>query len=61
MCDAELIRKALLGAKISGTSRQSYGGFCSATYLSFAPEGLRQAFIAGGLPPIDRRRTMSTG
>src|SRR5262249_54906205 len=31
---------------------QSYGGFCSTTYLSLAPEGLREAYITGGLPPI---------
>jgi hypothetical protein len=31
---------------------QSYGGFCSITYLSFAPEGLRECFIFGGLQPL---------
>ncbi len=31
---------------------QSFGGFCVTTYLSLAPEGLREAFITGGLPPI---------
>jgi pimeloyl-ACP methyl ester carboxylesterase len=53
--DAEYIRRALLGPdgrwSLLG---QSYGGFCALTYLSFAPEGLREALIAGGLPPIDR-------
>ena len=53
--DAEHIRRELVGAdgrwSILG---QSYGGFCALTYLSFAPDGLREAFIAGGLPPIDR-------
>ena len=33
---------------------QSFGGFCSMTYLSLAPEGLREALITGGLPPIGR-------
>ena len=33
---------------------QSYGGICSSTYLSFAPDGLREAFITGGAPG-DRR------
>jgi pimeloyl-ACP methyl ester carboxylesterase len=51
--DAEIIRKTLLGAderwSILG---QSYGGFCSTTYLSLAPEGLREAYITGGLPPV---------
>ncbi|MGZ3674692.1 MAG: alpha/beta hydrolase, partial [Ktedonobacterales bacterium] len=30
----------------------SFGGFCAATYLSLSPEGLREAFITGGLPPM---------
>jgi pimeloyl-ACP methyl ester carboxylesterase len=51
--DAEHIRKALSGPderwSILG---QSFGGFCAATYLSLAPEGLREAFITGGLPPM---------
>jgi hypothetical protein len=32
---------------------QSFGGFCATTYLSFAPEGLHQVLITGGLPPLD--------
>ena len=51
--DAEIFRKSLLGAderwSILG---QSYGGFCSTTYLALAPEGLREAYITGGLPPV---------
>lgn len=51
--DAEYIRSVLLGAdgrwSVLG---QSYGGFCVTTYLSLAPDGLREAFITGGLPPI---------
>jgi hypothetical protein len=31
---------------------QSFGGFCALTYLSFAPDGLREVFISGGLPPL---------
>ncbi|CBF86162.1 conserved hypothetical protein [Aspergillus nidulans FGSC A4] len=31
---------------------QSFGGFCAVTYLSFFPEGLVEAFICGGLPPL---------
>lgn len=31
---------------------QSFGGFCALTYLSFAPEGLREVFLFGGLPPL---------
>lgn len=33
---------------------QSFGGFCSLTYLSFFPEGLRESFIFGGLAPISQ-------
>ena len=32
---------------------QSFGGFCATTYLSFAPEGVREALITGGLPGLD--------
>ena len=32
---------------------QSFGGFCAVTYLSRAPEGLREALITGGLPGLD--------
>lgn len=51
--DAEHIRKAFLapGERWSILG-QSFGGFCAATYLSLAPEGLREAFITGGLPPM---------
>jgi pimeloyl-ACP methyl ester carboxylesterase len=50
--DAERIRQQLLGDKPWSVLGQSYGGFCIATYLSFAPEGLREAMFTGGLPPI---------
>ncbi len=33
---------------------QSFGGFATLTYLSQAPEGLREAMVTGGLPPIGR-------
>ena len=49
--DAELIRRELLGDEPWSVLGQSYGGFCTATYLSIAPEGVREAFITGGLPP----------
>src|SRR5919107_3174901 len=51
--DAELIR-AELGVDRWSVLGQSFGGFCSMTYLSFAPEGLREAFITGGLSPVGR-------
>jgi pimeloyl-ACP methyl ester carboxylesterase len=51
--DAELIRQEL-GVERWSILGQSFGGFCTMTYLSFAPEGLREAFLTGGLSPIGR-------
>jgi pimeloyl-ACP methyl ester carboxylesterase len=51
--DAELIRQEL-GVERWSVLGQSFGGFTSMTYLSIAPEGLREAFITGGLSPIGR-------
>jgi pimeloyl-ACP methyl ester carboxylesterase len=51
--DAELVRQEL-GVERWSVLGQSFGGFCTMTYLSFAPEGLREAFITGGLSPIGR-------
>ncbi len=51
VADAELIRAAL-GAGPWSIFGQSYGGFCALTYLSFAPQGLREALITGGLGPL---------
>ncbi|KAI0400334.1 alpha/beta-hydrolase [Xylaria palmicola] len=36
------------------TLGQSFGGMMSMTYLSFAPEGLRECFITGGLGSLDK-------
>ncbi|HEX7838328.1 MAG TPA: alpha/beta fold hydrolase, partial [Kofleriaceae bacterium] len=51
--DAERIRGEL-GAGRWSVLGQSFGGFAAMTYLSIAPEGLREAFITGGLSPIGR-------
>ena len=51
--DCEAIR-ASLGVERWSVLGQSFGGFTSITYLSIAPEGLREAFITGGLSPIGR-------
>lgn len=51
VADAEAFRVDLVGD--SGTWSvlgQSFGGFCALTYLSSAPEHLREVIIAGGLP-----------
>ncbi|MCA4131547.1 alpha/beta fold hydrolase [Arthrobacter sp. M4] len=51
VADAELIREAL-GSGPWTVFGQSYGGFCALSYLSFAPQGLEQVLIAGGLAPL---------
>src|SRR5215467_11777152 len=51
--DAESIRQELGGERWSVLG-QSFGGFTTMTYLSIAPEGLREAFITGGLSPVGR-------
>src|SRR5499427_9992349 len=50
--DAELIRRELTGGAPWSVLGQSFGGFCTVTYLSRAPEGIREAFITGGLPGL---------
>ncbi|KAF1956482.1 alpha/beta-hydrolase [Byssothecium circinans] len=55
--DCEAIRKALTEdypeeEKKWSIMGQSFGGFCCTTYLSFYPEGVKEAFIFGGLPPV---------
>ena len=50
--DAECFRAALDVDRWSILG-QSFGGFCSVAYLSAYPESLREAFITGGLPPLE--------
>ncbi|KAK4786971.1 hypothetical protein SAY86_010804 [Trapa natans] len=51
--DAEFVRVHLVpDAEPWTVLGQSYGGFCVVTYLSFAPHGLKQALLTGGIPPI---------
>lgn len=52
--DAEWIRREL-GVERWSVLGQSFGGLCVVSYLSLAPEGLREAFITGGLPPLGAR------
>ncbi|WP_199277529.1 alpha/beta fold hydrolase [Arthrobacter sp. CAN_A2] len=51
VADAELIRSRL-GSAPWTVFGQSYGGFCTLTYLSLAPEGIERALITGGLAPL---------
>jgi pimeloyl-ACP methyl ester carboxylesterase len=51
--DAELVREAL-GSPPWTVLGQSFGGMTATTYLSLAPEGLREALITGGVPNLGR-------
>ena len=51
--DCEAVR-AELGSPPWTVLGQSFGGFTTLTYLSFAPDGLREALITGGLAPVGR-------
>jgi pimeloyl-ACP methyl ester carboxylesterase len=50
--DCEALRRLLLGDRPWTTLGQSFGGFCTFTYLSFAPGGLTECFVTGGIPPL---------
>jgi pimeloyl-ACP methyl ester carboxylesterase len=51
--DCEAVRRQLLGEDERwSVLGQSFGGFCAVTYLSFAPHGLREVLITGGLPGL---------
>jgi pimeloyl-ACP methyl ester carboxylesterase len=53
VADAEAFRAHLDSGPWSVLG-QSFGGFTALAYLSRAPEGLREALITGGLPPLGR-------
>jgi pimeloyl-ACP methyl ester carboxylesterase len=53
VADAEIIRRQVTGGSPWSVLGQSFGGFCTVSYLSMAPEGLREAFLTGGLPGLD--------
>jgi len=52
VADAEIIRRSLTGGEPWTVLGQSFGGFCTVSYLSFAPEGMRAAIMTGGLPGV---------
>ncbi len=51
--DAEFIREQF-GVEKWAILGQSFGGFCSLTYLSMFPNSLSRSFITGGVPSISR-------
>ncbi len=53
VADAEHFRKKVFGGRRWSTLGQSYGGFLTLTYLSYAPEGLSACYVTGGLPALD--------
>jgi pimeloyl-ACP methyl ester carboxylesterase len=52
VADAELIRPQVTGGAPWAVLGQSFGGFCTVTYLSRRPEGISEAFLTGGLPGL---------
>jgi pimeloyl-ACP methyl ester carboxylesterase len=50
--DFDHLRSEIYGGQRWTTLGQSYGGFLTLTYLSYFPEALNAAFIAGGVPGI---------
>ncbi|KJY67976.1 alpha/beta hydrolase [Vibrio coralliilyticus] len=51
--DAEFIREQF-GVDKWATLGQSFGGFCSLTYLSLFPDSLSRSYITGGVPSVSR-------
>ena len=51
--DCERLRVAL-GVDTWSLVGQSFGGFCSLSYLSVAPDSLREVLFTGGVPPVGR-------
>ncbi|MGR4016753.1 alpha/beta fold hydrolase [Vibrio harveyi] len=51
--DAEFIREQF-GVEQWAILGQSFGGFCSLTYLSLFPNSLLQSYITGGVPSVSR-------
>jgi len=50
--DAEHVRRTVYGGRRWTTLGQSYGGFCTLTYLSRHPQALDACWVTGGLPPV---------
>ncbi|WP_030344555.1 alpha/beta fold hydrolase [Streptomyces sp. NRRL S-1022] len=50
--DCEAIRSRVTGGAPWTVLGQSFGGFCTVSYLSLAPEGIDTAIVTGGLPSL---------
>lgn len=53
--DLEHVRCSLYDGRRWATLAQSFGGWITMTYLSFAPEGLTASYICGGVPGMPPR------
>lgn len=53
IADAEHIRREVFGGVRWQTLGQSYGGFLTLSYLSFAPDALEASYVTGGVTSID--------
>lgn len=53
--DLEHVRRTLYEGRRWSTLAQSFGGWITLTYLSFAPEGLAASYICGGVPGVPPR------
>ncbi|MGC9494625.1 alpha/beta fold hydrolase [Vibrio genomosp. F10] len=51
--DAESIRQQF-GVQQWATLGQSFGGFCTLTYLSMFPDSLLRCYVTGGIPSLSR-------
>ena len=51
--DAEAIREQF-GVTQWSTIGQSFGGFCTLSYLSLFPQSLQRCYVTGGIPSIER-------
>ncbi|MFM2644178.1 alpha/beta fold hydrolase [Vibrio chagasii] len=51
--DAEAIREQF-GVNQWSTIGQSFGGFCTLSYLSLFPKSLQRCYVTGGIPSIER-------
>ncbi len=53
VADAEHLRREVYDGARWQTLGQSYGGFLTLSYLSFAPEALEACYVTGGITTID--------
>ncbi|WP_312169505.1 alpha/beta fold hydrolase [Microbacterium sp.] len=53
--DLEHVRETLYDGRRWATLAQSFGGWITMTYLSFAPEGLTASYVCGGVPGMPPR------